>query len=112
MKTTPSQFFEKPHTKLGWRSVWLEAAFVVMFVINIGVFSLTTIAALWRGSILPFYGPIMLLCGLAGGIIGLIAMIRQHERSSFVWLAILTGLFVLLLVLHEALELMHFLQGV
>jgi len=32
---------------------------------------------------------------------GLVTVIRQHERSSLIWLAIFTGLFVLLLVLNE-----------
>jgi len=101
MKTISSHFFEKPHTKLGWWSVWLEVVFVVMFSINIAILVLLTDGTIWRGSILPFYAIIMLLCGLAGGVVGLVTVMRQHERSSLVWLAILNGLFVLLLVLNE-----------
>ncbi|MCX6084006.1 MAG: hypothetical protein NT102_03470 [Caldiserica bacterium] len=51
--------------------------------------------------ILPFYGIAMLSCGLAAGIVGLIAMIRRHERSWLVRLAILPGLFALFFVLGE-----------
>jgi hypothetical protein len=101
MKIISSHFLGKPQTRLGWWSVWLEVVFVVMFSINITVFVLLTDEAFWRGSILPFYAITMLLCGLVGGVVGLITVIRQHERSSLVWLAILTGLFVLLLVLNE-----------
>jgi len=101
MKTISSHFLEKPHTRLGWWSVGLEVVFVVMFSINIAVMVLLTDATFWRGSILPFYAITMLLCGLAGGVVGLITVIRQHERSSLIWLAILTELFVLLLVLNE-----------
>jgi len=54
----------------------------------------------------------MLLCGLAGGVVGLIAMIRQRERSSLVWLAILVGLFVFIIILNEFLQLMKYLQWI
>jgi len=101
METTASHFLGKPHTRLGWWSVWLEVVFIVMFIINVAVLLLLTDETFWRGSILPFYAITMLLCGLAGGVVGLVTVIRQHERSSLVWLAILTGLFVLLLVLNE-----------
>jgi hypothetical protein len=112
MKVMSNQLFEKPHTKLGWWSSWLGIAFVVMFIINVVVFSVgigdTTI---WHQMILPFYVASMLLCGLAGGVFGLIATIRQHERSSLVWLAILIGLFTLFIILNEFMQLMKFLQG-
>jgi len=111
MKTISSHFIDKPHTKLGWWSVWLGVAFVVLFLINVAVLSLITDDASWRQMILPFYGIFMLICGLAGGIVGLIATIRKHERSSLVWLAILIGLFVLFLVLNELLQLVAFLIG-
>jgi hypothetical protein len=35
------------------------------------------------------------------GIVGLIAVIRRHERSWLVWLAMLPGLMVVALVLGE-----------
>jgi len=43
----------------------------------------------------------MLLTGLAAGITGLIAIIRHHERSWLVGLAILPGLWVLFMLLGE-----------
>jgi hypothetical protein len=43
----------------------------------------------------------MLICGLSAGIAGLVSVIRQHERSSLVWMTILPLVFVLFLVLGE-----------
>jgi hypothetical protein len=105
-------FLGIPSTKLGKWSIWLEIAFILLFAINIAVFSLVTDETIWRQTVLPFYGPFMLLCGLAGGVVGLIATTRKHERSSLVWLAILTGLFVLLLVLNELIQLVQYLRDV
>lgn len=101
MKTVPGNFLGNPHTKLGRWSVGLAAAFVIMFLVNSFVFMPSSSDAPWRHLILPFYGISMLLCGLAAGMIGLIAVIRQHERSWIVWLTFLPGLFVLFFLLGE-----------
>jgi hypothetical protein len=77
------------------------AAFVAMFVINSAVFMRLPGNAPWQHRVLPFYGILMMLCGLAAGVIGLIAIIRKHERSWLVWLALLPGAFVLFLLLGE-----------
>lgn len=90
-----------PHTKPGQWSVRLGAAFVILFLINSFVFMPTSGDAPWRHIILPFYGILMLLCGLAAGIVGLISVLRQHERSWLVWLTLLPGLLVLSLLLGE-----------
>ena len=101
MKITSSHFTEKPHTKLGWWAVWLGAAFVVLFLINSFVFMPSSSDAPWRHVILPFYGILMMLCGLAAGVAALVAIVRAHERSWVVWLPLLPGLFVLFFVLGE-----------
>jgi hypothetical protein len=93
-----------PSTRLGWWSVGLAATFVALFIINLAVIT-STLETLWRQTLLPFYVIFMLSCGLAAGIVGLIAVIRQRERSWLVWLAILTGLFVIAIVLGELLQL-------
>jgi hypothetical protein len=102
MKT---QFTEKPHTRLGWWATWLMVAFVVMFLINSFVFmAMPSLGdGTWRQTILPFYGIAMLLCGLAAGIVGLIAIARQQERSWMVWLAVLPFLWVLFMLMGELL---------
>jgi hypothetical protein len=73
---------------------------VGLFIIN-GVFMTSPVAVPWMQVILPFYGIAMLLCGLSGGVVGLIAVIRRHERSALVWLTMLPLVFVLFLVLGE-----------
>jgi hypothetical protein len=95
-----------PSTRLGWWSVGLGATFVVLFIINAIVFvpvaaGMNAMEAPWRQVVLPFYGIAMLLVGQAAGIVGLIAVIRQHERSWLVWLTLLPGLFILFLLLGE-----------
>src|SRR3972149_753053 len=94
MKTSSSHFFEKPHTRLGWWSVVLGLVFVVLFLINSFVFMPTSSDAPWRQVILPFYGIFMMLCGLASGIVGLEAVVRQRERSWLLWVMVLPGLVV------------------
>lgn len=103
MKTDSIQSKWRPATRLGWWAVWLMAAFVVMFLINAFVFmAMPSLGdGTWRQSLLPFYGIAMLLCGLAAGIVGLVAIMRQHERSWLVWLTLLPGMFVLFLLLGE-----------
>jgi hypothetical protein len=45
----------------------------------------------------------MLSCGLAAGIVGLMAVIRRQESSWLVWLTMLPGLMVLIFLLGELL---------
>lgn len=112
MNTTVSHFNEKPHTKLGWWAIWLGIVFVIMFVANVIVFSLLSDETFWRQAILPFYAPLMLFCGLAGGIVGLVAVFRKHEYSLLVWMAILLGVFVVLITLNEFIQLLQYLQWI
>ena len=101
MRTSSSHFFEMPHTRFGRWAIGLAAVFVGMFFVNSFVFMPFSGDAPWRQIILPFYGILMLLCGLSAGIMGLLAVVRQHERSGLVWLTMLPGLLVLFLVLGE-----------
>lgn len=94
------RLWKRPSTPLGWRSVWLGVTFVVLFIIN-GVMFLPSTVAWWQQSVLPIYGLVMLLCGLAAGIIGLLALTRQHERSWLVWLTLLPGAMFVILLLGE-----------
>jgi succinate dehydrogenase hydrophobic anchor subunit len=104
---TSASFLQRPSTRLGWWAVRLAGLFIVLFMINslvlMPVFSTTSNASLawFSQTFLPFYGILMALCGLAAGIVGLLAVIRQHERSWLVWLTILPGALVLFLVLGE-----------
>jgi len=98
-----SSLWQRPRTRLGRWAGGLAVTFVVMFIINSTVIMPSTMEspeAPWEQA-LPFYGIFMMLCGLAAGVVGLIAVIRKHERSWLVWLAFLPGVFVLLFVLGE-----------
>jgi threonine/homoserine efflux transporter RhtA len=86
MKINSNPFFGIPHTKIGWWSVGLAAASIV-FILSWSV--------LPGGAILGF------LSGLVGGILSLIAVIRQNERSWLVFLSILPLFWVLIFILGE-----------
>lgn len=105
MNTLPNPtFWRPPETRLGWWAVGLGAAFVVMFALNMLVLMpLNAFSAgdEWYQFLLPPYGIFMILCGLLSGILGLIALLRQHERSWLVWLTLLPGAIVLFFVLGE-----------
>jgi hypothetical protein len=100
-KPSSGHFLGRPGTRLGWWSVGLGGIFVVLWIINSFVFMPSTVLIPWRQVLLPFYGIFMLACGLAAGIVGLIAVIRSRERSWLVWLTLLPGSLVLFLLLGE-----------
>jgi hypothetical protein len=99
------RFLAWPSTRLGWWAIGLGATFEVIWIINSMVFIPFPNLVPFRQVVLPFYNILMLLCGLAAAIVGLIAAIRDHERSWLVWLTILPGIFVLLSVLGKFLVL-------
>ena len=84
-KNVPN-FFRPPHTKQGWWAVGLAAASIVL----LPMWSFLPGGALWS-----------FLCGLAGGIIALSALLRQHERSWLSFLALLPMVNVLVFILAE-----------
>jgi hypothetical protein len=85
----------QPSTRLGWWSVGLASAFVVLFIINASVLLPAPGVVAWREASV---GIVLLVCGLGGGAVALIALIRRRERSWVVWLALLPGLFVLFMI--------------
>jgi hypothetical protein len=87
--------FSRPSTRLGWYSVGLAAAFVVLFIINAAVLLPAPGVVPWREAML---GIGLLGCGIGSGAVALIALIRRRERSWLVWLALLPGLFVLFMI--------------
>jgi hypothetical protein len=93
----------KPETRFGHRAVWLMVAFVAMFLINSFVFmAMPSLGdGTWRQSVLPFYGILMLLCGLASGVCSLLAIIREHEHSWLVWIPLLPALWVIFMLVGE-----------
>ncbi len=100
---TRSSFIKRPFTKPGWWAFFLAVVFLLMSIINNAVFMRLTEQVPWRQTLLPIYGILMLLCGLAAGVVGLIALLKKQERSWMVWLAILSGANVLFLLAGELL---------
>ena len=95
-----------PTTKLGRWSMWLAVAFIMMFAVNSFVFmplsgvtnpTVTT----FRTTVLPFYGIGMMVCGAVAGIVGLVSIIKDHERSWVAWLTLVPLAFVVFFVLGE-----------
>ncbi len=92
-----------PSTRIGWRSIWLGVAFMILWIINSMVL-MPFSAALHLGPLFhSSFSILMLLCGLAAVVVGLIAIIIRHERSWLIFLAILPSLFVFLSLLIELL---------
>jgi len=90
MKTGSRKFLGLPTTRLGWWAGGLAVIFIVLFI-------------LISNSTLFFSGFLNKIFGFTAGVFGLTAMIQQGERSWFVWLAILCGLFVVLVMFGEIL---------
>ena len=86
MKNSSNRFFQMPQSKLGRWALGLAAA-SLMFQLA------------W--SVLPGGALLGFACGLAAGIVALIALIRQHERSWLVYLCILPMLGVFVFFLGE-----------
>ena len=95
-----------PVTTLGKWSMWLAVAFVVMFAINsvfVGALGTSTDPG-WRAfssTYLPFYGISMFAIGFVAGVVGLVAILKQRERSLVTLLTIVPALFVTLFLLGE-----------
>ena len=81
-----SSFWQRPSTRLAWWAAGLGAANVVFN---------------FSWSILPGGAILGFICGLVGGVLALIAVIRQHERSWLVYLSIVPMFSVLFFLLGE-----------
>lgn len=81
-----------PRTEAGWWSARLTAGFAVLLVF--------IFAGGWRFLIpMPVFA--IMACGLAAGIVGLLAVFCQHERSWLVWLALVPMLLVVAFLIAE-----------
>ena len=100
-QSSRQRFLGWPSTRLGWWSVGLSVLFSLLMFLNNVIFMGLAEDVPWRQTLLPFYGIGMMACGLAAGILAIIALTWRHERSLLVWLPLLSGLFVVLFILGE-----------
>ncbi len=92
----------RPSSRLGWWAIGLMGLFVLLWIINTVVFMpLFMYGAVRSPAWMPFYGIFMVLCGLASGLAGLVAVIWRRERSWLVLLTLMPGLAMVVLLLGE-----------
>ena len=73
------RFLSLPHTRLGWLAVGLAGIFWALTV-YFAVYPAGLVVLVW------------LLASAASGVVALIALLRGHEQSALVWVAMLLGL--------------------
>ena len=93
-------FRQKPATRLGWWAVGLGGVYVLLFILT-AIVSLVASRLPEPRNVMPSSGMLMLLLGLASGVVALAAILRNHERSWLVWLALLPGILGVLAILGE-----------
>ena len=91
----------KPQTKLGRWSVWLNAFFLVAIGISIILVNMLGVLSYddhwWDVTI-----PITFFASIIAFILGIIAIIKNKERSVFVYASVIVGLLVILFIpLHS-----------
>ena len=97
-----------PTTTLGKWAMWLAVAFIVGFMLNgvlVGVVGTSTNQAVndFSSTYLPYWGIALMGCGFISGIVGLIAIVKDRERSIVVLLTLIPTLFVAMFLLGEIL---------
>lgn len=107
MQSSPdSSFWRRPNTRLGRWAVGLAVVFVTLFLIN-GIVFVPAAAGLqtapWVLALLPYFGLLVALSGLAAGLAALAAILRARERSWLVWLTVLPLAVLLFMLLGELL---------
>jgi hypothetical protein len=80
-----NRFFALPGSRLGWMAIGLAAASILLIITW----------SILKASIPGF------LCGLAGGVLALVAILHQKERSWLLFVSILPLVFVIIFILGE-----------
>lgn len=106
-KTDDGGFHAKlPATKLGRISMWMAIAFIIAFGINgaiVGVVGTSTDAAVneFSRTYMPYWGMVLMGTGFAAGVVGLVAILKDKERSLVTLLTLVPTLFVVMFLLGE-----------
>ena len=77
-----------PTTKLGKWALWLSVAFIILITIKI---------VLW----LPLPTFVLAVLGIAGFIVGMIAIIKDEDRAVLIFVSILVGILIILWTVLE-----------
>lgn len=93
--------FHKPTTRTGVWAVGLAIANILMSILNTTLFMRLGANRPADVGWLIAFGFTMLAVGLASGVVGLISIIRNHERSWLVWLTLLPGSQTVVFILGE-----------
>lgn len=97
---------KRPSTRLGRISMWMAVGFVILFALNapfaamVGTSDNTTLNEFSR-TYLPFWGLGLMSLGFFSGIVGLVAIVKQKERSLVTLLTLVPTLFVLMFLIGE-----------
>ena len=91
----------KPQTKLGRWSIWLNGFFLITISLSIVLVNVLGILSYnnhwWDVTV-----PITFFASIIAFILGIIAIIKNRERSVFVYLSVIIGLMVILFIpLHS-----------
>ena len=91
----------KPQTKLGKWSVWLNVFFLIIIAASIFLVNVLGILSYddhwWDVTV-----PVVFFASIAAFILGIIAIIKNKERSVFVYASVIIGLLVILFIpLHS-----------
>lgn len=92
----------KPETKLGNWSVGLNIFFLIVIIISVtlvNVFGILSYDNHWWDVTVP----VAFLIEMAAFFTGIISVIKNKERSVFVYLSVVTGLLTILFVLLHSL---------
>ena len=91
----------KPQTRLGRWSVWLSAFFLITIgssIVLVNVLGILSYDDHWWDVTVP----IAFLASITAFILGIIAIIKNKERSVFVYASVIVGLLVILFIpLHS-----------
>jgi hydrogenase/urease accessory protein HupE len=95
-----------PSTRLGRVSMWLAMAFLVGFAMNtamVPIVGMSTNPAVndFSRTYLPYWGVTLFAFGFAAGAVGLVAILKDKERSIVTLLALVPMLFVTMFLLGE-----------
>lgn len=93
--------WHRPASKLGWWAVGLALGYLAFYIVDMIIIATRFSLPASQNVIMINFGLLMLLLGLAAGILALIAILRRHERSWMVWLSLLPGLAVIFLLIGE-----------